>query len=321
MSTLSDINFLTQHSASYTEDVLHRLLTDVGEYKGVLRSTKGSDTLLPMLALIEVYHALGSNVDFDELLWYSSAEPGKQKVAGFDDIIRWRDAYLTLWNGLKMRPVINTSILQKFMASALGRNKQVRKSADSKVSVTDRMRQVDVFLNLDSTHSVTIRSLIAADSMRRIKPFHDDGDPLVRLLPGLLIALEYELPIPLMGYSKAALSHTDSVDRHFEAFSHGIVVTIDLIIELREARNQAFERSKDLLSARMQSGELFDLMYTRPVLKVRDLVDAGIVKRQTAAEYLKSLEDVRLLRSRAIGREMIYRNEQVVEILASSMKH
>jgi len=321
MSKLGNDSLHAGTAAEFDAEKLQQLLVHVGEYRGVLRTLGNTDRFLPMLALIEVYHALGSNVDFDELLWYSSAEPGKQKVAGFDDIIRWRDAYLTLWNGLKMRPVINTSILQKFMASALGRNKQVRKSADSKVSVTDRMRQVDVFLNLDSTHSVTIRSLIAADSMRRIKPFHDDGDPLVRLLPGLLIALEYELPIPLMGYSKSALSHTDSVDRHFEAFSHGIAATINLIIELREARNQAFERSKDLLSARKQSSELFDLMYTRPVLKVRDLVDAGIVKRQTAAEYLKSLEDVRLLRSRAIGREMMYRNEQVVEILASSMKH
>jgi hypothetical protein len=236
MSTLSDISFLTHHSASYSKDLLHRLLTDVGEYKGVLRMVGNTDRLLPTLALVEVYHALGSPVDFDELLWYSSAEPGKQKGAGLDDIMRWRNAYVALWTGLRMRPVINTSILQKFMASALGRNKQVRKSAESKVSVTDRMKQVDVFLNLDSTYPVAIRSLMAADSIRRIKPFHDDGDPLVRLLPGLLIALEYELPIPLMGYSKSALSHTDSVDRHFEAFSHGIATTIDLIIELREAR-------------------------------------------------------------------------------------
>jgi len=321
MSKLSEVDFRSHHSISYTDDVLHRLLIGVGEYKGVLRSTKDADALLPMLALVEVYHALGSYVDFDELLWYSSAEQGKQKVAGLDDIIRWRDAYLTLWNGLKMRPVINTSLLQKFMASALGRNKQVRKSADSKMSVSERMKQVDVFLNLDSTHPAVIRNLIAADSIRRIKPFHDDGDPLVKLLPGLLIALEYELPIPLLGYSKSALSHTDTIDRHFEAFSDGIATTLDLIIDLRDARNQAFERSKDLLAARMQSGELFDLVYTRPVLKVRDLVEAGIVKRQTAAEYLKSLEDVRLLRSRAIGREMMYRNESVVEILASSMKH
>ncbi len=321
MSKLADFDFRSHHSISYTVDVLHRLLMGVGEYKGVIRSTENADALLPVFALAEVYHALGSNVDFDELLWYSAAEPGKQKGAGFDDIIRWRDAYLTLWNGLKMRPVINTSLLQKFMASALGRNKQVRKSADSKMSVSERMKQVDVFLNLDSTHPVVIRNLIAADSIRRIKPFHDDGDPLVKLLPGLLIALEYELPIPLLGYSKSALSHTDTVDRHFEAFSDGIATTLDLIIDLRDVRNQAFERSKDLLAARMQSGELFDLIYSRPVLKVRDLVEAGIVKRQTAAEYLKSLEDVRLLRSRAIGREMMYRNEQVVEILASSMKY
>jgi hypothetical protein len=315
MSNLSNISFQSGNKATYNAELFQQLLVHVGEYKGVLRTVGKTDSMLPMLALSEVYHALGSKANFDELLWYSSAELGKQKDAGFDDIIRWRDAYLMLWHGLRMRPVLNTSILQKFMASALGRNKQVRKSAESKVSVSDRMKQVDVFLNLDATHPVAIRSFMAADTMRRIKPFHDDGDPLVRLIPGLLVAVEYELPMPLLGYTKSSITHANMMDDHLEALNEGIDAALYLILELRDARNEAFERAADLLPARMQSNELFDLIYARPVIKVRDLVDAGIVKRQTAAEYLKTLEDVRMLKSRAIGREMLYRNEAVVDLL------
>lgn len=315
MSILSSIDFRSHDSITYSIDTLHRLLTDVGEYKGILRTSRNTDRLLPMLALVEVYHAFGSRADFDELVWYSSAELGKQKEAGFDDIIRWRDAYVALWTGLRTRPMLNTTILQRFMALALGRNKQVRKSADSKVSVSDRMKHVDVFLNLDSTYPVPIRSLLAADAIRRIKPFHDDGDPLVKLLPGLLVAMEYDLMLPLLGYSKSAVSHTNTIDAQLEAIREGITQTLDTIVKLRDARNEAFARAADLLPSRMQERDLFDLIYARPVIKVRDLVDAGIVKRQTAAEYLKALEDVRLLQSRAIGREMMYRNETVVDLL------
>lgn len=311
-------------SITFNPDLLHDLLLRVGELRGVLRVLPKSEQLLPMLALTEVYHALGQSSDFDELLWYASAEPGKQKIAGFDDIVRWRDAYVALWNGLRMRPVLNTAILQKFMANALGRNKKVRTSSESKVSIADRMKQIDVFLNLDSSHHVSVRSLLAADAIRRIKPFHDDGDPLVKLLPGLLVALEYELPLPLLGYTNATIDHLDTIDDHLNALRDGVGSTLDLIIELHENRNESFERAKELLPSRMQSAELFDLIYSRPTVKVRDLVDAGIVKRQTAAEYLKTLEDVRLLQSRAIGREMLYRNETVAGIIghwASGIGH
>lgn len=294
---------------------LHTILLRIGEYRGVMRAIPKTEQLLPMLALLEVYHALGSTSDLDELLWYASAEPGKQKDAGFDEVVRWRDAYVALWNGLRMRPMVNTSILQKFMAAALGRNKKVRSSSESKFSVADRMKQVDVFLNLDSNHHVSVRSLLAADAIRRIKPFHDDGDPLVKLLPGLLIAVEYELAMPLLGYTHSNASHNDTIEDHLLAFGDGLVQTMELMFDIRDARDVAFGRAGELLPARMQSAELFDLMYSHPTMKVRDLVDAGIVKRQTAAEYLRTLEDVRLLQSRTIGREVLYRNEQVAGII------
>lgn len=315
MTRLTNVSMQAGESITFAPDSLRDLLLRVGELRGVLRMLPKSEQLLPLFALTEVYHALGESYDFDELLWYASAEPGKQKDAGFDDVARWRDAYVALWNGLRMRPVLNTAILQKFMASALGRNKKVRTSSESKVSIADRMKQVDVFLNLDSSHHVSVRSLLAADAIRRIKPFHDDGDPLVKLLPGLLVALEYELPLPLFGYTNASIDHTDTVDDHMRALSDGVGGTLDLIIELQGIRNESFERAKELLPSRMQSAELFDLIYSRPTVKVRDLVDAGIVKRQTAAEYLRALEDVRLLQSRTIGREVLYRNEQVTEII------
>lgn len=313
MRPLSDVSFQSVSSTAYSAEAFRQLLVHVGEYKGVLRTFKNIDAALPMLALVEVYHALDREADFDELLWYGAAEPGKQKTAGFDRIMRWRDAYVLLFKGMKMRPVLNTSILQRFMASALGRNKQVRSSAEATVSVSDRMKQVDVFLNLDSSQPVAIRSLLAGDAIRRIKPFHDDGNPLVKLLPGLLIAVEYELPLPILGYTDAGVTHEHTIDDHLVAISDGIAHTLDIIIALHDARAAALTRAATLLPARMQSVELFDLLFSRPVVKVRDLVDAGIVKRQTAAEYLKTLEDVRLLQSRAIGREMLYRNETVVE--------
>jgi Fic family protein len=46
-------------------------------------------------------------------------------------------------------------------------------------------------------------------------------------------------------------------------------------------------------------------------------VDAGIAKRQTAAEYLKELEKIGVLRSQKAGKEKLYLNVRLYELLAS----
>lgn len=44
---------------------------------------------------------------------------------------------------------------------------------------------------------------------------------------------------------------------------------------------------------------------------------AGIAARQTAAEYLKELEGIGILRSHKVGRENLYLNVSLYEYLAS----
>ena len=43
---------------------------------------------------------------------------------------------------------------------------------------------------------------------------------------------------------------------------------------------------------RVYSKELIELLFVQPYCKIKQLVDAGIAKRQTAAEYLKELEKI-----------------------------
>jgi len=46
------------------------------------------------------------------------------------------------------------------------------------------------------------------------------------------------------------------------------------------------------------------------------LVDAGIAKRQAAADYLKKLEEIGVLSSHKVGKENLYLNTKLYEILS-----
>ena len=45
-------------------------------------------------------------------------------------------------------------------------------------------------------------------------------------------------------------------------------------------------------------------------------LDAGIAERKTAAEYLKGLEKIGALKSHKVGRENLYLNVRLFELLA-----
>ena len=63
------------------------------------------------------------------------------------------------------------------------------------------------------------------------------------------------------------------------------------------------------------SRELAELIFVHPYCRIGDVVAAGIVKRQTAAVYLKALAAEGLLQEIKAGRENLYINPPLVELL------
>jgi Fic family protein len=57
-------------------------------------------------------------------------------------------------------------------------------------------------------------------------------------------------------------------------------------------------------------------IFRQPYTKGQFLVDAGIAKRQTAAEYLRALEKIRILKPHKIGKETLYLNVGLYKLLS-----
>ncbi|MDY6839367.1 MAG: hypothetical protein SWH78_15485 [Thermodesulfobacteriota bacterium] len=62
--------------------------------------------------------------------------------------------------------------------------------------------------------------------------------------------------------------------------------------------------------------QLLELLFERPYCKVKFLVDRDIAKRQRAAVYLKTLEEIGVLRKKKVGKENLYLNVNLYELLA-----
>jgi len=60
------------------------------------------------------------------------------------------------------------------------------------------------------------------------------------------------------------------------------------------------------------------MIFVQPYCKIQFVVDAGIAQRQTAADYLKALEEIGVLKSEREGREKLFSNPALLKLLKES---
>ena len=101
-----------------------------------------------------------------------------------------------------------------------------------------------------------------------------------------------------------------------EAVEETADFTRQRVLAIRELMTEAAETAK-VLPGRACSKDLIEILFRQPYTKVQFLVDAGIAERKTAAEYLRQLEGIGILQSHRVGREVLYLNTQLYELLAS----
>jgi Fic family protein len=79
--------------------------------------------------------------------------------------------------------------------------------------------------------------------------------------------------------------------------------------------NETIKLAKSELPDRVYSKELIELLFEQPYCKVKFLVNRGIAKRQTAADYLRELENAGIVKSKQVGRENLFLNTRLYELL------
>lgn len=167
-----------------------------------------------------------------------------------------------------------------------------------------------------------------------IHPFYDGNGRTGRLLNILFLVKAGLLELPVLYLSKYIIDHKQdyyhklrwvTLDGAWEnwilfmlkAVEETSIATRELIPGIRQLLDEALEKAKSELPDHIYSKELIELLFSHPYTKVKFLVDANIAARQTAAEYLKELERIGLLRAHKVGRENLYLNVTLYNYLAS----
>ena len=94
------------------------------------------------------------------------------------------------------------------------------------------------------------------------------------------------------------------------------VETRERITSIRKLLDQTLALGHTKLPARVYSKELIEILFRQPYTKVQNLVDSGIAERKTAAVYLRELEKAGILRGKKVGKEFLFLNGKLFQLLS-----
>lgn len=195
------------------------------------------------------------------------------------------------------------------------------------------LRNLEEFLAEKDRFDPLIQMAVAHYQFEAIHPFVDGNGRTGRML-NLLFLLKLDLlEIPVLYLSRYIIQHKTEYYRRLRAVTEAgdwegwllyMLTAIEetaqwttgRIYAIRDLLEQTIERCKTD-AAGAYSKELVELIFTYPYCKIAFVMEAGIAKRDAASSYLQSLEQAGILRSEKRGREVIYINQALLELLSS----
>ncbi|AHK47336.1 filamentation induced by cAMP protein Fic-like hypothetical protein (plasmid) [Ensifer adhaerens OV14] len=179
-----------------------------------------------------------------------------------------------------------------------------------------------------------IRLAVMHYQFEAIHPFIDGNGRTGRVLNLLYLVDQGLLNIPVLYLSRYIIGNKRAYyDRLQRVTTEGawedwILYILAGIRETAEWSNEKIHAIRDLLDetgARMRrdlpkiySRELAEVIFVNPYCRISDVVSAGIAKRQAAALYLKALVDAGILTEVKSGRENLYINPALLELLTGN---
>jgi Fic family protein len=100
-----------------------------------------------------------------------------------------------------------------------------------------------------------------------------------------------------------------------DAIEKTSINTKEKITRIRDQFNKTLEKTRKELPSHVYSKELIELIFEQPYCKIQFIVDKGIAKRQTAGVYLNELERIGILKKKKVGKENLFLNKRLFEVL------
>ncbi len=195
----------------------------------------------------------------------------------------------------------------------------------------DLLANWEKFVNADDDLDPLVRLAVAHYQFEAIHPFTDGNGRTGRVINSLMLVDRGLLTQPILYLSRYILRRRPDYYRLLlgvtrdDNWEDWILFMLDGIRETADWTSAKIVEVLDLMAwatdlvkgqlPKIYSRELIETVFARPYSRISDLVEREIVHRQAAARYLKALVSVGLLEEQRSGRDLLFVNRRMLELL------
>lgn len=267
------------------------------------------------------------------------------------EVLRYREALWMGYNKLKNHSLLTTNLFIDIVQTIKQNMESIRKNSGTVIAnpgtkqiiytppegepiIRELLSNLEKFINDDNDGlDPLVRMAIIHYQFESIHPFSDGNGRTGRIINILYLVQKKLLTLPILYLSDYIINHKSEYYRKIRevtekgAWEPWILFMLDAVkttagktmgkIEsIKDLLADTIDKAREKLPSRVYSKELIELLFEQPYCKVKLLVDKGIAKRQTAADYLKELEHIGILKSKQVGRENLYLNVPLYRLLS-----
>ena len=194
------------------------------------------------------------------------------------------------------------------------------------------LSNLEAYINIETDTDPLIQMAVAHYQFESIHPFYDGNGRTGRIINVLFLVLKGLLESPVLYLSsyinrnKSKYYHLLQNLRMTSSWEEWILFmlkavevtsreTLSIIRSIVELMNTTTEQAREGLPNTSYSKELIELLFVQPYTKIEYIVAAGIAERRTASKYLKQLAELGILESYKVGKEILYINKGLFELL------
>jgi Fic family protein len=284
----------------------------------------------------------------DALFKHAQLDPEKADNAT-REALQYRTALRQGVDSLQRRP-LTTSTAVAVCSTIKGQQMDIRRVPGTKLEnpasgevvytppegealLRDKLANWERFIHEQPAIDPLIRMAVAHYQFEAIHPFTDGNGRTGRVLNQLMLVEYGLLESPVLYLSRYIIRNKAdyyrlllSVTRDaaweewilymLKGMSETALWTTAKIGAIRSLMEHTAEYVRSH-APKLYSHELVELIFTQPYCRIHNLVKSGIAKRQTAADYLKALVDIGVLKDVKVGREKLFIHQNFISLLTS----
>jgi Fic family protein len=280
---------------------------------------------------------------------FQFAQPDREALAdpATREALRYRTALRQGVESLKKKP-LGTATVVDVCRTLLGVNLDVRRvpgtalvdegtgqvvytPPEGEALLREFLANWERFLHESEDVDPLIRMAVAHYQFEAIHPFTDGNGRTGRILNLLFLVEQKLLELPTLYLSRAIIHRKADYYRLLlavtarEAWEDWTLYMLRAVDETARWTTQRIRAIRQLMQQTAEyvraaaygaySRELVELVFVQPYCRIKNVVEAGIAQRQTAAVYLKQLCDVGVLEEVKAGREKLFINPRLMRLL------